>query len=833
VNITDLVIEDDLTEPGTWNVPLLAPGADKTVSATYTATQEDVEKGSIKNTAKVVGLGPCGPIDPSNASKVVNVSKGFILEVNKTALNKTVERGEEIEYLIQIRSSFGDLHNVVVKDVFNKQVEFVSASPMPDADGIWRFAEIGGIDGNNWKTIITLKVKVPEAQDFEFGLNQGVTGEGFVNVANDYSTTFESYAINNCIYVTTEETGGKVYSDCESVTVSYDPGTELSTREHGSGLYESEEMVRMRTENKSISMDKDMAATYKSTTLGLYNNRTIEYSSRWTEGADAKNRVTGASMSEYYRYATSIDRESRMFLDKNESVMEINSEFDGMGHVGFLKMPTNTSTHHATLPFEAREDYTGSFKILERIDEYGSSVTSEKSASGAGLVTADKRIGESQRSYESGTGDYDSEELIETNTNYIAKDISLVYAPMSQSLTGDVSIDASQKWKEGMYSKTPETSYIGEEYTSMTQIDKETVAKGLNEMDTEATFSGRGRFRAVLEDEADFDEQYEGDYSVERRILFTGVPKYDRPHLNVTKTLDGIVDETIIGAKETTLAGESRNKVIKVATYTITIENDGNAALGPIYVQDFFPPGSSFIEPSSVRPTQLADTYANWTLTHLAIGDVSVITLKLDVTRYYPDELVNRIEVCGGYNDEWVCAYNFSALEVNWLSCCPNETVSVSKTAELDKMNQSVVWYRIDISNMDDVTRVATVTDHLPDDMVLLDTAVPFASYDENVVVWNLVEIWPRETVTIAYSAEAKMAGRFTNSVEVDARSVDGPVVQPVYASSVIDVGEIEECGDTSCTGWSSPNWDFEYVGCPAETSCEEFACNDNCGLAP
>ncbi|HII07665.1 MAG TPA: DUF11 domain-containing protein [Methanotrichaceae archaeon] len=823
VNITNLSIEDDLTQPGNWNVPLLAPGENTTVHATYTVTQEDVEKGLIKNTAKVVGLGPCGPVDPTNASRVVNVTRGFLIEVNKTALQKTVKRGETIDYLIQVRSGTGlTLHNVVIKDVFNRLVEFVSASPMPDADGIWRLPKVVLKGDGSWVTVITLKVKVPEAQDFEFGMDQGVVGEGFVRVANDYSTSFESYTIKNCVYVTSEEAGDSVFSDCESVAVSYDPGTELSTREHGSGLYESEEQVEMRTENKSISMDKDMAATDKSTTLGLYNNRIVEYSSKWTEEANAKNRVTGASMSEQYRYATSIDRESRMFLDKNESVMEIDSEFDGMGHIGFLKMPSDSSTPQTTLLFEAREDYTGSFKILEKVDEYGSSVKSEKATSGVGLAAVDKRVKDCQRSYESGTGVYDSEELIETNTNYIAKDISLVQAPMNQSLTGDVSIDASQKWKEGMYSKTPETSYIGEEYTSITSLDTETVALGLNEMDTEAEFSGKARYRAVLRDEVDFDEQYEGDYSVERRILFTGVPKYDRPHLNVTKTLDGIAEETIIGAKDTTLAGESREKVIKVVTYTITIENDGNRALGPVYVRDLFPPKAAFVS-ASVRPMDLTETYANWTLTHLAIGDVSTIVLNLDVTEHAPDELVNRVEVCGGYGDEWVCAYNFSAMEIDWLTCCLNETVSVTKTAEIDQENPNVVWYRVDIKNWADVTRVATVTDSLPAGMVLLDTTVPFASYEKNTIVWNIVENGPYETATIAYRVEAQRAGRFTNSVEVDARSVDGPVVQPVYANSVIDVGVVEECETTSCTEWQPPNWDFEYVGYTADLSCEEL----------
>jgi hypothetical protein len=75
----------------------------------------------------------------------------------------------------------------------------------------------------------------------------------------------------------------------------------------------------------------------------------------------------------------------------------------------------------------------------------------------------------------------------------------------------------------------------------------------------------------------------------ERRVIFTGVAKYDRPHLSVTKTLDGIVEETLPwGRGEEHLAGETKTR--EVASYTITIENDGNKALGPVYVQDLFPP---------------------------------------------------------------------------------------------------------------------------------------------------------------------------------------------------------------------------------------------------
>jgi len=759
------------------------------------------------------------------------------LTIEKIASSSSASPGDLLNYTIIYKNS-GDarLTEVVITESYPKGVEFVSASPAPDhgTNNRWTIGDLS--PGKSGK--ITVTVRVPELQDLEFSGEGMITGTGFVNARGSLSTSRGPLDLKNVVTITSAQTGPS--SASASVTIA-DPGTELETREHGSGLYESGEVVWVRTENKSISMEKEMVASYSPTTLGLYNDRVVEYSSRWTQEAKAKNRVTGTSMSQSNRYATFIDRESRIFLDENQSVMEVDSDFDGRGHIGFLKMPSGASSPRATPIFEAREDYVGSFKVLERIDEYGSSVTSDKAASGRGLVVVDKRIGSVQRTYESGTGTYDSEELIRTSTNYIAKDISLVHSPMSQRLTDSTSIDASMKWKEGMYSRNPGTSFIGEEYTSITELDKETVARGLNEMDTDAEFSGQARFRAILDrsqggrdPEVDFDEQYAGDYSIQRRVHFSGVAKYDRPHLNVTKTLDDVYEEVLPWDHgEAHLEGAVKKRT--VAVYTIRIENDGNRVLQPVYVQDRFPPGATFIEPSSIRPDYLTETGAGWNLTHLSIGGAVEISLSLDVSKYYsaghPPELVNRVEVCGVYDDEQVCASNFSALEIRWLTCCLDDPVSVAKAAEIDPSNPRVVRYRIDVSNHDDATRVATVTDRLPAGMDLLESSIPFASYEGGVVVWNILEIGPGGTATIEFSTLAPGEGRFTNSVEVDARSVDGAVVQPVWATCVIDVGAVEdECGPTGCGIWQPPNWQFEHDGYqPDVMNCELLTCT-GCG---
>ncbi len=87
------------------------------------------------------------------------------------------------------------------------------------------------------------------------------------------------------------------------------------------------------------------------------------------------------------------------------------------------------------------------------------------------------------------------------------------------------------------------------------------------------------------------------------------------------------------------------------------------------------------------------------------------------------------------------------------------------------------------------------------------------------------MEMGPFETVTIPYRVTAQHPGRFVNSVLVDPRSVDGPVVGPVRASSVIEVGEPAECESTACGLWSPPAWEFEHVGSRAgDLTCDQIA---------
>ena len=817
--ITDLTLFDDkLNKFLPLNRTTIGPGESAMATAEYEALAEDIP-GPIVNNATVEGIDE--KEDPVTAEDFASVDilqpqiQLSGLTVTKIADKTEVRPGEEVVYNITICN----YHGIVdVIDTFNRDVEFVSADPSPNVGHrrqIWKSLSIDGCRS------ITLVVRTKKPQNFTFDMDQGVEGVGFVNVANDYNTAYPTYVLINNVEVTEPDNPENILNRTTENVYVRDLGTELETREHGSGTYENEEQIRMRTANKSISMDKDVSATYSKTNLGLYNNRTVTYSSKWTEEAKAKNWITGASLTESYRYADFIDRESSFDVDENGSIMEFETEFSGMGHVGALKKSDPNDTARDTPIFELREDYVGTFRTYQKVDEYGKNVGYEASTSGEGFVAADRRVGESQRSYEYGSGSYNSEDLIRTETNYIAKDISLVYAPTSHSLTDDVSVDSSMKWKEGMYSRTKGISYIGEEYTSIDRLEKESIFRGLNDLSSEADFSGTARYRVMLADETgnasgngadkeamiDFDEIYTGDYSVAKRIVLTGVPKYNRPHLSVAKI--GKID-----------SGSS------LAEYTITVTNDGNVVLDTISIEDTFPQGTEFLS-ASLRPTEVTSDTAKWNnILSLPVGDVLAIDLVLNVTDY-SGHLVNVVKATAQHGENLtLSATNFSVLDASWLSCCPSE-VFASKTATIDPVLQNVVTYRLTVQNLAESPAVARIDDEIPSGMKLLGSSVMPSKYDEpdGRISWIVADIAPGELKTIEYMVEARYDGRYVNVARIDPYTLDGEELQQITVSSVVEIGPFE--GAEVPPGWVPPDWDFEYYsyGCTSGQGCEDCSC--------
>ena len=784
------------------------------------AKSEDLPNGN----GKIIhlGVGESATVKFVNTQSISPNPSIELLKIKKTALNTSVHRGEDISYTIEVCAGPLPLTNVNVVDVLPKEVELVCTSPDPTTSLTWHKDTLD--PGECFEVALTVRVPVI---DFHYDMNQGVKGEGFVNVYNNYDTTVNPSLIKNCAYATADGVG--TVSDCANTTVIEEPGTQLKRREFGSGVYASEELSKVRSENKSIITDTSLQASYRPSSFSLPQGRSINYNTLWTEKSKARNTVTGASMTEEYTSASKINKDRSIEMDKNGSIMTTEVEFEGQGHIGVLKKE-NPDSHPKVKPiFESREDYAGKFKIYEKVDEYGTSVVSNKSTSGFGYVAVDKNIGDSQRTYESGTGSYQSEELIDTPTSYIAKNISLVHMPAGYSYSPSFRADQDMKWSEGMWSKSeglrggdlianngpswqiaassclangssPGT-LISEKYSYLDNLKRDTVASGLNDMKTQASFSGMADYKVLSHgtngtSEVDNEERYVGRYDINRHALLTGVSKYDIPHLTIIK--------------EGQIKNEWYNNVNATqAEYAITITNDGNRAFAPIYVRDLFPVGTQYVK-STIRPASLTASEANWTLTNLGIGNTITIGLTLNVTEGAPgNNLVNRVVACGMSGDKSICAGNYSSLEFGWLTCCPPK-VLVSKKAWLDEDDPTVVHYRIIVDNKAPESVAVTVTDQLTGGMTLLGASVVPNTYDANLIVWALPEIKPGHNETIDYAARVSRDGGYSSAAHIDATAINGTGYDTMDAAAYIEVTRTGVAPKTfRYGGWEPPAWNL------------------------
>jgi uncharacterized repeat protein (TIGR01451 family) len=641
--VTFLSVDPAPSGNNTWNISHLNPGSSRIITIKVRVKDTLPDGALLQNRFSV----KCSELDLQENTIFTAVRNGTRLAVNKTALQKAVRRGGEASYIITICNQGGQpATNVTVRDVFDSSVELISAWPQTDEDGVWRLASLG--PGQCMQMGLT--VRVPRT-DVHYQSRQNITGQGFVRAYRDYSTSRPSDILTNRVYVTSDQ---MQLSASANVKILAEEGTKLSMREHGSGDYQCREDLRFLSANKSIHLERSVKASSHPTVLALPGSGSQAVSGLWHEQVWARNGITNTTFIESYRYASRLDSRSFFELDENQSRMRLESDFQGMAHMGILKLPANSSGRDEEI--SSREEYAGDFRLRESARDLGRGLATDRSVSGSGYVSRDM-LARGQRSYESGTGRYLSEEQMETLSGFMSKDLDASFGSLSWQIAPRTFLHISQKWEEGMLSSTP-TSLIAEEYSSATLLKKKAVAKSPGERESEASFSGTARLRTAYGGkygknrslEVDRDEILSGDYMVKRRIILAGASLYDRPHLSLRKDGRLVKDE---------------------AAYSIAITNDGNVSLGPLYLQDLFPPGARFLN-SSLQPNQLDSNSSSWTLLHLSIGDTLRIEIDLNIEKCQGD-IINQVFVAGNCSQGQVTASNQSVILRDFLGCCPPE----------------------------------------------------------------------------------------------------------------------------------------------------------------
>jgi len=596
----------------------------------------------IKNAAKITCKENVS--DEVIINTTVGVPRHTDLWINKTAEKSVYSAEDKVRYIIRYGNGnkSQNLTDVKIVDIL-PEVEYVSATPPPNhIDGKVLDWEIGNLSIGTSGSI-KLVVKIPKEQDLMFVETSSVTGEGFIYLNNRLTTSREPYGLTNYVNITGNNVTNITKNASATATITVKtPGTTIRTVEHGSGYYEGDRLLGVSTANRSVRLDKDTFAQHRETTFSLPGKREIDYDSLWSDRTCAKNHARGESVSESYLYMDNVDKESSFLVDDSQTTYASCAEFSGgQVRIGYLKRDPKSGE---TL-MELHEGYHGSFRTEESLDSYGSGVASSKYAKGTGFVAVDKKIGNIQRSFEQGSGYYESEEMIQTGTVY--KDSLMDYIPTAQR-AGGVETNYSSKWYEGMATRG-KGSVICERIDSADHIEKETVMDSdtmtiVGEFQGEAEITVVEKTGSTENEKIRVDQTLRGRYNITTSIGIYGIPTYLTPHVNVTK--------------EAAMLDEDR------VLFIINVTNDGNKALGPVYLTDTLPEGLTFVN-SSLRPVIVGPRLV-WTFPSLPIGGLQ--TVELQTVLEGTGTLANLVNVTAEYGGGNVTAEASSEVVADWLS---------------------------------------------------------------------------------------------------------------------------------------------------------------------
>ena len=755
----------------------LAPSSDRLAELVVQTTVDPDATSTLKSSVQVNGESSQAFITGASDDAEITVMEQLLpVTLTKTSDLDEVAEGSYITYAIGYESNVAvDLTGVVITEHVPADLEFVSASPSPDGgtENVWTLGTLAGKASGE----ITILYLVKNRANLSYESESQVTGSGYVNVRRSLSTETNTL-ITNSVTLSCNEFAP--VSTSYSVNLLDAEGTALLEKEHGSGEYESEELLSLKMQNRSIRTEGSLQASYRPTSFALPAGRMLDYDSELAASQDTRNRATYASTSQSFRYAKSIDLDRKLLIDRNETDLAIEAKVQGQAHLGAFKKDGVEAKSSPV--FESAADYQGRFAINSSLEDYGVNVRMAGNATGSGRTEKDLRLKKSQRSFEHGNGSYEQEEIVSTPESYIAKDVNASYNAGEEYGNG--------KWTSGIWSKSSGSSLLGQEISEADYIREETTAGGLSDMETNASFQGQGRFRAISEPDnrsaVDLNEQYVGEYTISRKVHLGGVSHFDRPHITLVKEGMAVERSTLVD-------------------YHITILNDGNAALGPVYVWDPFPAGTDYVS-ASIKPTVLKSDSINWTLLYLGIGQTVSIDLRLNITDPR-DALINRVYASGGHHDEGVFASNMSALQVGWLGCCSG-SLETEMQARIDLTDPHIIWYRIYLQNPSNTSMAAQVTTTLSLGLTLLNASIEPQQFGQNLN-WVTEAIAPGEGRIIEYRARALSDGRFESTATVESHPLDGSEGASSSVAASIVVGN-----ETTAThpedGWKPPEWGLD-----------------------
>ncbi|MCX6677133.1 MAG: hypothetical protein NTU95_04210 [Methanothrix sp.] len=619
-----------------WDVSDLEPGDERTIEiTTRLKPKAELTDGKLE---KVYNLYRVESNQSIGNFKILETEVMHSLFIVKKAEKRSYSSGELINYTI----FYGNSQNQPATNVkiFDKlpDVEFLFADPSPSSLGgnllKWDIGELSARTNNS----ISLTVRLRKRPEMKFQERGSISGVGYVYTRSRLSTDTEPHFLTNYVNITGSYGIGPdnevQYNDSssDSVAIGDNIGTEVGMDEHGSGYYHNDQTISLNNTNRSIILDKQINVKHADISLSLLKGRNLSFNSPWHEHTYAKNQVRDESISKTHLYADSINESIHLQADENQTVYRSIDESNKS--LTRLSYKSNVS--------EISEEYQGSFKTTQSLTSYGSDRIYDKYSSGMGFVSSDKRIEGKQRSYEYGSGSYNSSEVI--GRGIIYKMLDAAQFPTDHY---------AGKWNEGMSTKDSKfNSSISERISQADQIEKEAIM-GPSSLSVTSNLTGTASTKFKIQngpkrsEELLMEQFFSGTFRLDYALSIQLGPKYLYPHLNLTKTALKQDESTVL--------------------FRINITNDGNKTLGPVEVMDIMPAGMIFVN-SSLMPSVVGQN-VSWTLLSLSIGQMQTIDLRARLRdTSYPYQ--NRVIAVGKYGKEIVTAEASVIVVLDWLPCC-------------------------------------------------------------------------------------------------------------------------------------------------------------------
>ncbi|KQC15428.1 MAG: hypothetical protein PHO60_01935 [Methanothrix sp.] len=234
-----------------------------------------------------------------------------------------ISQGGKITYTIIYGNDLTvPLTNLVIVEDYDPRMTLLSASPPPDpgTKNVWT---IGNLSPGSYGQIV-LVMKMTK-QNFIADVDGRVSGNGFVSVRRRFATERRPHTIINQVRISCDqfERLGRVETPVRPIV-----GTTLSFSEHGTGSYESEEVLSYRSSR--MKMNRDFDAAWAPSILNLSFGRELAYNSSWHASHLCMDEKRGSIIREQYLYADRLNCTGRATVRSTRLTLDSQSNLSGM-----------------------------------------------------------------------------------------------------------------------------------------------------------------------------------------------------------------------------------------------------------------------------------------------------------------------------------------------------------------------------------------------------------------------------------------------------------------------------------------------------------------------